>query len=104
MLQISGKNSEPFWSMLSRRVTKIPPLYPPPSEDEGLKDIGHIMTIGNLILGVNSVTVSYLVHYNSSLQNVTDSITKCDSYFNTKCGRSLQNAPGRLSYKSQQFY
>ena len=68
MVQISGKNSEPFWSMLSGRVTKITPLYPPPSE--GLKDIGHIMTIGNLILGVNSVTVSYLVHYNSSLQNV----------------------------------
>ena len=27
---------------------------------------------GNLILGVNSVTVSYLMHYDSLLQNATD--------------------------------
>ena len=48
---------------------------------------------GNLILGVNSVTVSYLMHYDSLLQNATDIITKCDSYFITKCNRSLlQNA------------
>ena len=44
---------------------------------------------GNLILGVNSVTVSYLMHYDSLLQNATDIITKCDSYFITKCNRSL---------------
>ena len=56
--------------------------------------MGHSMSIGNLILGVNSVTISYLINYDSLLQNATDIITKCDSYFITKCDRSflLQNA------------
>ena len=61
----------------------------PLSKDEGLKDIGHSMSIGNLICGVNSVTVSYLIRYNSLLQNMTDVITKCDSCFITKCDRNL---------------
>ena len=56
---------------------------------EELKDIGNSMNIGNLILGVNSVTVSYLIRYDSLLQNVTDIIAKCDSYFITKCNRNL---------------
>ena len=78
--------------MISRRVTKIPPPSPPFSKTEELRDIGHIIDIGNLILGVNSVTVSYLIHYDSLLQNTTN-IRKCDSYFITKCTRSLlQNA------------
>ena len=51
---------------------------------EELKDIGNSMSIGNLILGVNSVTVSYLIRYDSLLQNATDVITKCDSFI-TKC-------------------
>ena len=51
------------------------------SKDEGLKDIGHSMSIGNLILVINSVTVSYLIRYDSLLQNATDIITKCESYF-----------------------
>ena len=51
------------------------------------------MSIRNLVFGVNSVTVSYLIRCNSLLQIVTDVITKCDSYFITKCDRSLlQNA------------
>ena len=41
------------------------------SKDEGLSDIGHSMSIGNLILGVNTVTVSYLIYYDSLLQNAT---------------------------------
>ena len=80
MVQISGENSKPFWSMRS-----------------GLKDTGHGMSIGNLHLGVSSVTVSYLIRYDTLLQNATDIITKCDSYFNTKCDRSLlQNTSGFL--------
>ena len=48
-------------------------------------------------MGVNSVTISYLINYNSLLQNATDIITKCDSYFVTKYDRSLlQNASGFL--------
>ena len=55
------------------------------------------MSIGNLILGVNSVTVPYLIHYDSLLQNAPDIITKCNSYFITKCDRILlQNASGFL--------
>ena len=55
------------------------------------------MSIRSLILGVNSVTVSYLIRYDSLLQNAIDIITKCDSYFDTKCDRSLfQNASGFL--------
>ena len=34
---------------------KCTPLSPPLSKDEGLRDIGHSMSIRNLILGVNSV-------------------------------------------------
>ena len=33
--------------------------------------------------------VSYLIIYDGLLQNATDIITKCDSYFITKCDRSL---------------
>ena len=70
MVQISGENSKPFWSMLFGRVTKKPLFSTPLSKDEGLRNIGNCMNIGNLILGVNSVTVSYLIH-DSLLQNAT---------------------------------
>ena len=72
----------------SDRNTPFPLLH-------SLRGIGHRMSIGNLILGVNNVTVSYLIHYDSLLQYATDIITKCDSYFITKCHRNLlQNASG----------
>ena len=58
------------------------------------------MSIGNLILGVNSVTVSYLIHYDSLLQNVTYIITKYDSYFITKGDISLLQKVSRLSLKN----
>ena len=55
------------------------------------------MNIDNLILGDNSVTVSYLIHYDSLLQNATDIITKCNGCCIAKCDRSLlQNASGFL--------
>ena len=55
------------------------------------------MSIRNLIFGVSSVTVSDLIRYDSLLQNATDVITKCDSYFVTKHDRSvLQNLSGFL--------
>ena len=83
--------------MLSGRVAKIPSPFPQLSKDEGLRDLGHIISIGNLILGVNSVAVSYFIRYDSLFQNATDIITKCDSKFITKCDRSLsQNASGFL--------
>ena len=57
-----------------------------------LRLIGHSMSIRNLILGANSVTVSYLIHYDRFLQNTTVIIKKCDSYFITKRDFLLQNA------------
>ena len=76
---------------------KYTPSSPPPSKDEGLKNIGHSMSIKNLIFDVDSVTVSDLIHYGTLLQNATDVITKCDSYFIVKRDRSLlQNASGFL--------
>ena len=59
------------------------------------------MSIRNVIFGVSSVTVSYLIRYDSLLQNAADVITKCDSYFIPKCDRSLlQNASGFLLQKA----
>ena len=68
---------------------------------EEVKDIGNSMSIGNLILGVNSVTVSYLIRYDSLLQNVTDIIAKCDSYFITKCNSYYKLQ--RFCYKMRQL-
>ena len=75
---------------------KYTPPSPPLSKDEGLKNIGHSMNIRNLIFGVNSVTVSDLICYDSLLQNATDVITKCDSYFTTKRDRSLLKNASRF--------
>ena len=100
MVQISGKSSKLFWCMRSGRATRIPlsldrSISQP--KVEGLRDIGHSLSIGNLILRVSSVTVSYVIHYDSLLQNATDVITKCDSYLIKNCDRSwLQNASGFL--------
>ena len=70
---------------------KYTPPSPPLSKDEGLKNIGHNMRIRNLIFGANSVTVSYLILYDSLLQNESGFllqnatvITKCDDFI-TKC-------------------
>ena len=51
--------------MCPERVTKIHPSLPPLSKGEGIKDIEHSMSAGNLILGANSVTGSYLIRYES---------------------------------------
>ena len=95
MVQISGENSKPLWSMCPGRMKKCTSPSPQLPKDEGLKDIGHSMSIENLILGVYSVMVSYLICYDSLLQNATDIITKCDSFF-------LQNAT-KVYYKMRQF-
>ena len=62
------------------------------------------ISIGNLILVVNSVTVSYLICYNNLLQNAADFISKCDIYFITKCDRSLLQNASVFYYKMRQFY
>ena len=59
MVKISDENL--LWSILSGKRKKITPPSLPLSKDEVLNDIGHILSIGNLILGANSVKVSYLI-------------------------------------------
>ena len=89
---------------VQREWQKCSSPSPPLPKDEGISDIGHCSSIGNLVLGVNSVTVLYLIHYDSLLQNATDIIThyytmrklfyyktrekfitKCVRFFITKC-------------------
>ena len=89
MVQIPGENSNLIRSIHLGRVTKIHSPSSPLSKDEVLKNIGHSMSIRNLIPGVNSAAVSYLIRYDSLLQNATDTVTKCDSNFITKCDRFI---------------
>ena len=86
----------PICSGVSRESDKNKPVpLTPRSKDERLNDIGHSMSIGNLVLVVSSV--SYLIHYDSLLQNATDIFTKCDNYFITKWDWILsQNTSGFL--------
>ena len=76
-------------------------LSPSLSKDKALKNIGHSMSIRNLIFGFNSVTVSYLIRYDSLLQNTTDVITKCDSCFIAKC--DSYNKMRQFYYKMRRF-
>ena len=105
MVRISGKNSKPLWCTLSEKVTKITPPSTPSSNDEGLRDIGHIMSIENLILGANTIMVSYLIHYDSLLQNATDIIRKCDSCFIIKCDKKfITKSVGFFIIKRKSFF
>ena len=103
MVQISGENFKSFQGMCPGRVKKIHPSLLL-SKDEGIKDIEHSMSIENLILGVYVVTVSYLIHYESLLQNATDIITRCDSYLIPKCDRSLLQNVSSFLFRMRQFY
>ena len=69
-----------------RESAKHNPPSPLIFKDKGLKNIGHCMSIENLILDVNSVTVSCLIRHERLLQN-----TKCDKY-DYKMRQLLQNA------------
>ena len=64
---------------------KFTPPSPLLTKDERLRDIEHSMRIENLVWGVNIVTVSYLIRYDSLLQNTTNINTKCDRFFIAKC-------------------
>ena len=78
---------------------KYTPPSPPLSKDEGLKDIGHSISIANLILGLSNVMVWFLICWflicYGLIFDATGFIIKRDSYFITKGDRSLlQNASG----------
>ena len=105
MVQTSGENSKPFWSMRSGREREnYTPPSPPLYKDEGLKNIGHSTSIRNLIFGVNVLrfqiwfvmTVHYktrqmLLQYATAilLQNATEIYYKvCQVFY----------------YKMRQFY
>ena len=55
----------------------------PLSNGERFRDIQHSIST------VLAPWVSYLIHYGTLLQNATDIITKCDSYFITKYGKKV---------------
>ena len=57
--------------MRSGRVEKIYTSLPPFSKDKGLKEIVYNTSIGNLMLGVDSVTVKYLIRHEGLLPNAT---------------------------------
>ena len=60
------------------------------------------MSIGNLILGVNTVTVSYLIYYDSLLQNATAILSQNATEIYYKCVRVFITK--RVSYyKMRQF-
>ena len=115
-VQISDENSR-LWSILSGRVTKISPASPPLSNDLEQRDIGNSMSVKNLILGVNSVsllqfiTKCYRYYYKMRqlfyykiwqrfrffITKCNNLITKCDSYyklrqFHYKMWQLFQNA------------
>ena len=98
MVRTLNENYKPFWSMCPERVTKNTRPSTLLSKDEGLKDIGHSMTIGNLILRANSATVSYLVRYGSLLQNKMRQIL-----LQTATAMLLQNAT-EVYYKMRQVF
>ena len=81
----------PFQNFSFGRTTEIHPL----SNGEGLRTNGYKMTDHGTrhkkmkFWETIAIVLSYLVHYNNLLQNATDIITKCDSYFITKCDKSL---------------
>ena len=87
--------------MLSGRVPPSPLL----SKDEVLKEIGHIMSIENLIFGVNSVTVLYLimtVHYKMRrvlLQNETE----CRKYRIPAPSLIAPHLTPQLSYREYRY-
>ena len=79
--------------MRSGRVKKSTRPSPRLPKQEILRDIEYSMSIGNLVRGVNSVTVSYLIRYDSLLQNATDTIRKWDrSLLQNASDFLLQNA------------
>ena len=105
----SGACVQGEWQKNTRPSTRL-------SKDEGLKDIRHSMTIGNLFLRASSVTVSYLIRYDSFLQNkmlqilsqnatailLQQYITKCVRFFVTKCDSFITKCDSY--YKLQQLY
>lgn len=68
-----------------------------PSKKEVLRVIGHNISMAldtnKSNFGNQKFLRFHIVHYGTLLQNVTNIITKCDSYFITKCFKGLlQNA------------
>ena len=109
-VQISGKNFMPFWSMCPGRVTEIYPSLLLSKDEEGLKNIVHNISIKNLIFGVYSVMVLYLICYHSLLQNATEVyykmqqkfIVKCIS-FSTKCNSFIKKCDNFIT-KCNSYY
>ena len=83
MVQISGDNFKLIWTMRSGRATKIHPSLPFTLENWRTKGYWEQQEHRKSNFGCYCVTVSYLIHYDSLLQNATV-ITNCDSFI-TNC-------------------
>ena len=102
-----AKNSSRSGVSVLREWQKCTLPSPPLSKDEGLRDINHIMSTGNLIWGVNSVTISYLIRYDNLLQNAADIITKWGTILLdiiTNATEIYYKMGQVLYYKMRQFY
>ena len=76
-----------FSSALQRRRTNV---------------IGHGMSIRNLILGVNSVTVSYFIHYDRLFQNATAILLQNATEVYSKMRHVFYYKMQQIYYKIQQ--
>ena len=87
--QISSKNSKSFWNSSWGRTT----IMHYPSKDEGTLGIEWAFTrhkeSWSLVWNSTVVTASCMGQYGTWLQNATDIITKCNSYFIRTCNKSL---------------
>ena len=110
MVQILGETSKMIQNMRSGRVTKIHPSFLSVLYRRRTK--GHWTQHEHLVLGVKSVTVSYLIHNDSLSQNITDIITKCDKLFYykmrqkfiTKCVRFYITKCDSFNIKCDSYY
>ena len=93
--QVSRENFKPFMSLDLGRGT----IIHPPTRCKELRDIRYRRHKGICFLESTVVTTSYLVHYDTYLQNATDIITKCYRSFITNC-----NAVLKVCYKMPQVF
>ena len=62
------------------------------------------MSIGNLIVGVNGVTVSYLIHCDSLLQNTTALSLQNSTEVHYKIHQMFYYKMQKFYYKLRRFY
>ena len=103
--QDSSRYSKQFWSLHSERITAIHP----PSIEEGSEDIESrrnvaLYTRKFILKSQQWLSFCILLYYDTLLQNATGISTKRDSYFITKCYKSLLQDASCFYCKIRPFY